>query len=97
MLGAVLAALGLAGTTYALIQAPDEGASAAVVLAGVGRRARAGRVPRRRAARDEPDDAADDVRLTASSRAANLVTVVVYAALGGVFFLLVAFLQISMG
>jgi Na+/melibiose symporter-like transporter len=29
--------------------------------------------------------------------AANLVTVVVYAALGGVFFLLVAFLQISMG
>src|SRR6185312_5349951 len=29
--------------------------------------------------------------------AANLVTVVVYAALGGVFFLLVAFLQIAMG
>ena len=29
--------------------------------------------------------------------AANLVTFVVYAALGGVFFLLVAFLQISLG
>ena len=31
MPGAVLAALGLAGTTYALIEAPEQGMSAAIV------------------------------------------------------------------
>lgn len=95
-LGALLAALGLGGTTYALIEAPGAGTSAAVLIAAVGgvlaliafvlveRRARNPMLP-----------------LTMfSSRqfsAANLVTFVVYAALGGVFFLLVAFLQISLG
>lgn len=95
VLGAALAALGLAGTTYALIQAP-EGVSAAIALAAVGgvlalvafvlveRRVENPMLP---------------LSLFANRQftAANLVTVVVYAALGGVFFLLVAFLQISMG
>jgi EmrB/QacA subfamily drug resistance transporter len=94
--GAGLAALGLAGTTYALIQAPDEGASAAVVLAGViGVLALVSFVvaERREANPMMPLTMFADRQFTA----ANLVTVVVYAALGGVFFLLVAFLQISMG
>jgi EmrB/QacA subfamily drug resistance transporter len=95
LLGAGLAALGLAGTTYALIEAPD-GMSGAVRVAAVGgvlalvafllheRRAENPMLP---------------LSLFANRQfsAANVVTVVVYAALGGVFFLLVAFLQISMG
>ncbi len=94
-LGALLAALGLGGTTYALIEAPN-GASAAVLVAAVGgvlalvafiaveRRAPNPMLP---------------LTMFASRQfsAANLVTFVVYAALGGVFFLLVAFLQISLG
>jgi len=96
VLGAGLAALGLAGTTYALIQAPDEGASAAVVLAGaIGVLALvAFLVAERRQANPMMP-----LTMFANRQfsAANLVTVVVYAALGGVFFLLVAFLQISMG
>jgi len=96
LLGAALAALGLAGTTYALIEAPDMGVSGAVAVAAVGgvlalvafvvheRRTPSPMLP---------------LSLFANRQfsAANLVTVVVYAALGGVFFLLVAFLQIAMG
>ncbi len=95
VLGALLAALGLAGTTYALIQAP-EGMSGAVVSAALGgvlalmwfllheRRTENPMLP---------------LSLFANRQfsAANIVTVVVYAALSGVFFLLVAFLQISLG
>lgn len=95
-LGALLAALGLAGTTYALIQAPGNGMSVAVTTAAVaGVLALAGfvLVERRVAHPMLP------LSLFANRQfsAANVVTVVVYAALGGVFFLLVAFLQISMG
>ncbi|HKG02166.1 MAG TPA: MFS transporter [Conexibacter sp.] len=96
VLGAGLAALGLAGTTYALIQAPDEGASAAVVFAGV-----VGVLALIAFIVAERREANPMMPLTMFANrqfsAANLVTVVVYAALGGVFFLLVAFLQISMG
>jgi EmrB/QacA subfamily drug resistance transporter len=96
LLGAALAALGLAGTTYALIEAPGKGMSAAIVLAAaVGVLALAAFlvVERRSASPMLP------LSLFANRQfsAANLVTVVVYAALGGVFFLLVAFLQIAMG
>jgi EmrB/QacA subfamily drug resistance transporter len=94
--GAALAALGLGGTTYALIEAPGKGISAAVLIAGIGglvalaaflfweRRAREPMMP---------------LSLFSSRQfsAANGVTFVVYAALGGVFFLLVAFLQVAMG
>jgi EmrB/QacA subfamily drug resistance transporter len=94
--GAVLAALGLGGTTYALIEAPGQGASAAVlataivgVLALVAFFACEHRGP-------NPMLPLEIFRSRQFS-AANGVTFVVYAALGGVFFLLVSFLQISLG
>lgn len=94
--GAALAAIGLAGTTYALIEAPGKGASTTILLAAtVGVLALVAFVVA------EHRSANPMMPLTMfSSRqfsAANLVTFVVYAALGGVFFLLVAFLQISLG
>lgn len=95
-LGALLAATGLGGITYALIELPERGASASVVTtAAIGafaliafleteRRSRFPMVP---------------LTLFRSRQfsGANLVTFAVYAALGGVLFLLVAFLQISAG
>ena len=94
--GAALAALGLAGTTYALIEAPGRGASAAILLtAAAGLLALAAFfVHERRSA--NPMLPLEIFRSRQFS-AANGVTFVVYAALGGFFFLLVAFLQISMG
>jgi hypothetical protein len=94
--GALLAALGLAGSTYALIQAPDNGASAAVVVAAAaGVAALVACVLRERGT----DNPMMPLSIFSSRQftAANLVTFAVYAALGGVFFLLVAFLQITMG
>ena len=94
--GAVLAGLGLAGTTYALIEAPGRGGSPLVLLGGIGgvlalvafllteRRAMSPMLPL-------------EIFRSRQFSAANLVTFVVYAALGGVFFLLVSFLQISLG
>lgn len=94
--GAVLAALGLAGTTYALIEAPEKGGSAAILVAAVG-----GVLALVLFFAGERRSANPMLPLGIfSSRqfsAANAVTFVVYAALGGFFFLLVAFLQISMG
>jgi EmrB/QacA subfamily drug resistance transporter len=94
--GAILAGLGLAGTTYALIEAPDRGASPLVLLAGIGGVVAlvAFLLGERRSANPMMP-----LEIFASRQfsAANLVTFVVYAALGGVFFLLVAFLQISLG
>ena len=93
-LGAILAALGLAGTTYALIEASE--GSAGVLAAGIGgvlalvafffaeRRSPMPMLPL-------------EIFRSRQFSAANAVTFVVYAALGGFFFLLVAFLQISMG
>ncbi len=93
--GAILTALGLAGTTYALIEAAG-GASAAVLVAGIGgvlalvafffveRRSPMPMLPL-------------EIFRSRQFSAANAVTFVVYAALGGFFFLLVAFLQVSMG
>jgi len=94
--GAALAALGLAGTTYALIEAPGRGASAAILVAGIGgvlalvaffvgeRRSASPMLPL-------------EIFRSRQFSAANGVTFVVYAALGGFFFLLVSFLQISLG
>jgi EmrB/QacA subfamily drug resistance transporter len=93
--GVSLAALALAGTTYALIEAPDRGASTLVLVAGIG-----GLVAFAAFLETERRSANPMLPLDIFSRqftAANLVTFVVYAALSGVFFLLVAFLQISMG
>jgi EmrB/QacA subfamily drug resistance transporter len=94
--GAVLAALGLAGTTYALIEGPGQGGSAAILVTGAGgvlalvaffageRRSANPMLPL-------------EIFRSRQFSAANGVTFVVYAALGGVFFLLVSFLQISLG
>jgi EmrB/QacA subfamily drug resistance transporter len=94
--GAILAGLGLAGTTYALIEAPEKGATGLILLAGIGGVAAlvAFLLGERRSANPMMP-----LEIFASRQfsAANLVTFVVYAALGGVFFLLVAFLQISLG
>ena len=94
--GAVLAALGLAGTTYALIEAPGKGVSGPILVAAVGGvLALIGfLVTERRSANPMMP-----LEIFASRQfsAANAVTFVVYAALGGVFFLFVAFLQIALG
>jgi EmrB/QacA subfamily drug resistance transporter len=94
--GAMLAGVGLAGITYALIEAPDRGASALVLFAGI-----IGLLSLIAFLRVEHRSPQPMMPLTMfASRqfsAANLVTFVVYTALGGVFFLLVSFLQISMG
>lgn len=95
--GSLLAVLALAGPTYALIEGPRGAASTALVtIAGVGGLVAAvafAVVERRSAAPMLP------LGLFASRAfaAANLVTFVVYAALGGVFFLLVIFLQTTLG
>jgi EmrB/QacA subfamily drug resistance transporter len=93
--GALLTGLGLAGTTYALIEAPGQGASAAVLVTGVGGILAliAFFVGEHRSA--NPMLPLEIFRSRQFS-AANGVTFVVYAALGGFFFLLVSFLQISL-
>jgi EmrB/QacA subfamily drug resistance transporter len=93
--GAALAAIGLAGTTYALIEAP-EGGSALVVLAAVlGVLSLIGFFARERTAKDPMLPL--EIFRSRQFSAANAVTFVVYAALSGFSFLLVSFLQISLG
>jgi EmrB/QacA subfamily drug resistance transporter len=93
--GAALAAIGLAGSTYALIEGPG-GASALVSLAAL-----AGFIALVAffvVERRSPNPMLPlDIFSSRQFSAANLVTFVVYAALGGFFFLFVAFLQISLG
>ena len=91
--GAVLGALGLAGVTYALVAAGERGASTGVLasgLAGVAGLVGFGLVERRSAHPMLP------LGIFASRQfsAVNAVTFAVYAALGGVFFLLVVHLQV---
>jgi EmrB/QacA subfamily drug resistance transporter len=93
--GATLGAIGLAGTTYALIEGPS--GNAAVVslaaIAGVIALLTFGVVELRSRNPMLPLD----IFKSRQFDAANLVTFAVYAALGGFFFLFVAFLQISLG
>ena len=93
-LGALLAAVGLGGTTYALIEGPG-GMSAAIAVAALGGAAAlVAFVLVERSSQNPmmPLGMFSSRQFTA----ANLVTFAVYAALGGVFFLLVSFLQISL-
>ena len=94
--GVILAAVGLAGTTYALIEAPAHGASPLVLAMAIG-----GGLALIAFLLAERLSANPMMPLSIfSSRqfsAANAVTFVVFGALSGVFFLLVAFLQISLG
>jgi EmrB/QacA subfamily drug resistance transporter len=95
--GALLVALGLGGISWGLISAGEEGwgapsvwlslvggVAAMVALVVVESRSRAPMVP-------------PAIFASAQFRAANLVTLAVYAALGGTFFLLVVQLQTSLG
>ena len=93
--GAALAAAALAGTTFALIEGPtgSPGIVAAAAIGGVIALVAFVVVERRSKNPMLPLGIFASRQFTA----ANLVTFVVYAALGGFFFLLVAFLQISMG
>jgi EmrB/QacA subfamily drug resistance transporter len=94
--GAALAALGLGGTTYALIEAPGQGAAPAILLAGIGGVVALAAFLFVEGRSGNP---MMPLEIFASRQfsAANLVTFAVYAALGGFFFLFVAFLQISLG
>ena len=94
--GVVLAALGLGGTTYALIEAPGHGMSSLTWVAAIG--GVIALVLFVLAERSSPQPMLPlGLFSNRQFSAANMVTFVVYAALSGVFFLLVAFLQISMG
>jgi EmrB/QacA subfamily drug resistance transporter len=94
--GAILAAIGLAGITYGLIEAPAHGATPLVLVMGIGGVLAliAFLVAERSSANPMMP-----LSIFASRQfsAANAVTFVVFGALSGVFFLLVAFLQISLG
>ncbi|CAN5337407.1 MFS transporter [soil metagenome] len=94
--GAVLGALALAGTTYALIAAGEEGASRAVLATGAGGLLAAAAfvaVELRSPAPMLPPAVFRVRQFTA----ANLVTFAVYGALGGLFLLLVVHLQVVVG
>lgn len=95
--GAALGAIGLAGLTYALIEAPEPSSSRATIAAaaaiGIAALAAFVVVERRGSHPMLPLDIFSSRQFTA----ANLVTLVVYAALGGVFFLLVVQLQQVVG
>ena len=95
--GAALGALALAGTTYALIEAPGRGAASVPVLAagvvGIAAALAFVAVERRTASPMLP------LGIFASRQfsAANGVTFAVYAAFGAIFFLLVVHLQVVAG
>ncbi len=94
--GAALAAIGLAGVTYALIEAPEQGASGPVVAAGlIGVGSIIAFVVGERRTRDPLLPL--DIFRSKQFASANFMTFAVYAALGGMFFLLATYLQSALG
>jgi EmrB/QacA subfamily drug resistance transporter len=94
--GAGLLALGLAGVTFALIEAPGDGAAMDVApVAALGLIALAAFAWQER--RDPDPLLPFEIFRSRQFSAANAVTFVVYAGLGGFFFLFVSFLQVSLG
>ncbi|MCK7625451.1 DHA2 family efflux MFS transporter permease subunit [Streptomyces sp. RS10V-4] len=94
--GAVLGALALAGVSYALIEAPGRGAAPAVLVPAVAGVLLGGvflHVERRRADPMLPPQ----IFAIRQFSAVNAVTVCVYAAFGGFFFLAVLQLQVVAG
>ncbi|WP_019358211.1 MFS transporter [Streptomyces sp. AA1529] len=95
--GAGLATLGLGGVTYALIEGPRGAApgwlTGAALVLGLAALAGFARTERRAPSPMLPPG----VFTAPQFLSANAVTFVVYSALGGVFFLLVVFLQTSLG
>jgi EmrB/QacA subfamily drug resistance transporter len=95
--GAAFAALALGGFTFALIQAPEQGMSSVTVIAALAVAIAASLVFLSTERRSPQPMLPLGIFSSAQFTGANLVTFVVYAALGGVFFLLVVFLQVSLG
>ena len=99
--GAVLAALSLAGITYALIEAPVHGAARAALAGAAGLLAAVGFVlVERRRGREHgrtPPMLPLDVFASRQFTAVNVITFVIYGALGGTIFLLVLELQVVAG
>jgi EmrB/QacA subfamily drug resistance transporter len=95
--GSVLAAAGLAGVTAALVEGPGRGAGDPLVVAGavVGVAALVAFVVLQRRGRNPL--VPPDIFANRTFVVANLLTFVVYAALGGVMMLFVIQLQISLG
>jgi EmrB/QacA subfamily drug resistance transporter len=95
--GSALASIALAGLTFTVIQAPVDGFDSPMVLAAlVVGLVSAGAfvfVERRSPEPMLPLSIFDSRQFSS----ANVVTFVVYAAMGGVFFFLVVFLQVSLG
>ncbi|MET8678335.1 MFS transporter [Streptomyces sp. NPDC004647] len=94
--GAALGALSLGAVTYALIGAPEQGASPAVVIAGLGGVLLGVAFVHLERRRDNP---MLPPRIFASRQftAVNAVTLCVYAAFSGFFFLTVLQLQVVLG
>ncbi|WP_412517557.1 MFS transporter [Actinomadura madurae] len=112
ILGAVLAALALAGTTYALTEAPGGGAAAPVItaaaLAGLAAavafvlverlRGRGRHLPGARTGRPAPQPMLPlDVFASRQFSAVNVVTFIMYGGMGVLFFLFVLNLQVVGG
>jgi EmrB/QacA subfamily drug resistance transporter len=100
--GAVLAALGLAGITYALTEAPQPGVSRVVVIAAAVGGVACGAwfvLTERERTRTGRPRAMMPLNVFASKEftAVNLVTFVVYGGMGVVFFLFVVTLQVVSG
>ncbi|MFI7585565.1 MFS transporter [Spongisporangium articulatum] len=93
--GSLAAAVGLAGVTYALIEAPARGLGGVLPALVVGVLALAAfvEVERRSSHPLVPLDIFTNRQFTA----ANLVTLALYAALGAVFFMLALTLQVAVG
>jgi len=94
--GAILAAVGLGLTTYALIEAPGHGGSLLVPVTAIG--GGLALIAFVLAERRSPNPMMPlSIFASRQFSAANAVTFVVFGALSGVFFLLVSFVQISLG
>ncbi len=92
--GAALAFLALAGSTYALIEAPNGGSPAVWSAAALALAALLAFVAVERSSADPMLPLGIFTRQFTS---ANLITLVVYGALGGFSFLFASFLQVSLG
>jgi EmrB/QacA subfamily drug resistance transporter len=95
--GSALAALALGGLTFALIQVPEQGIGSAAVVTAIALGILALAVFLRTERRSSAPMLPLEIFRSRQFTGANLVTFAVYAALGGVFFLLVVFLQVSLG
>jgi len=100
--GAVLAALGLAGITYALIQAPETSTKTGVIIAGlIGVATAIAFVVTERRRTRAPDRITPmlplDVFASRQFTIINIITFLVYGAFGGLLFLLVIQLQVVSG